>query len=179
MLYELETTLIWRCWVLHWQTSESSSSNHEDRRLLRACSTVFESTWFCCSRGYTDVRSCVVLQWVMQQKDAIRIKLEAPFICSTVSMIYGLRKHVFFHCTWNTSTKTEETHLDEMCETVQKLFFKAWTIMQRLQLTTSKCPRFLIHESSFHITCADPPLQHCPISLSVVSALGVKCENVL
>lgn len=38
--------------------SESSSSSHEDRCLLRACSTVFGPTWFCCSRGNTDERWC-------------------------------------------------------------------------------------------------------------------------
>lgn len=33
-------TIIWRCWNLHWQTSESNNPSQENRSLLRACSTV-------------------------------------------------------------------------------------------------------------------------------------------
>lgn len=73
-------TIIWRCWNLHWQTSESNNPSQENRCLLRACSTVSPLN---SAAPQAELMWGRLQCWVMEEKN---IQLKILHICSAMTL---------------------------------------------------------------------------------------------
>lgn len=73
-------TIIWRCWNLHWQTSESNNPSQENRCLLRACSTVSPLN---SAAPQAELMWGRLQCWVMEEEN---IQLKILHICSAVTL---------------------------------------------------------------------------------------------